>query len=386
MIIGIPKEILAGEKRVSATPETVKKMISDGHEVLVEKNAGEGSYYHDEAYRLAGASIIDNPQEVFHRSDVVLKVKEPQYNKNLAMHEVDMMRKGQTLITFLHPASPANHQMIKNLAKKGITALTLDGVPRISRAQSMDALSSMSSCAGYKGMLMAANSIPKFMPMVGSAVGMIRPATVIIVGTGVAGLRALATAKGLGAVVYSTDVRPEANKQAASLGARVIDLEIPEEVAISKDGVYAKYLPEKWLKHEIEKIKEIVKSADIVFLTALVFGKKAPILIDEELVKQMKPGAYIVDVSIDQGGNCALTEAGKIIVKHNVTIDGTKNIPGMIPTSSTWLFANNVYNLFKYIVKEGKISLDLNDEIINSILVCQNGEILHQGTLEAMKE
>ncbi len=140
MIIGIPKEILAGEKRVSATPETVKKMISDGHEVLVEKNAGEGSYYHDEAYRLAGASIIDNPQEVFHRSDVVLKVKEPQYNKNLAMHEVDMMRKGQTLITFLHPASPANHQMIKNLAKKGITALTLDGVPRISRAQSMDAL------------------------------------------------------------------------------------------------------------------------------------------------------------------------------------------------------------------------------------------------------
>ncbi len=384
MIIGIPKEILHGEYRVSATPETVKKMIQDGHRVLVENNAGEMSFYHDQDYQLAGATMVQNPSHIYRDADVILKVKEPQMNENLNMHEIDMMHKGQTLITFLHPASPNNHEMIKKLTHKGITALTLDGIPRISRAQSMDALSSMSTCAGYKGILIAANHVGKFMPMIGSAVGMIKPSNVLVIGTGVAGLRAIATAKGLGAVVYSSDIRPEANEQALSLGARIVETGIPSDIAVSKDGKHANRLANEWIKVEKENLKDIVSKADIIFLSALVFGKRAPILIDEEMVKSMKPGSYIIDVSIDQGGNCALTKAGEVINVGGVSIDGTKNIPGMIPTSSTWMFAQNVYNLLKYLVKDNQVQIDLKDEIVASILVCHDDKLVHEGTLEAM--
>lgn len=386
MIIGIPREIMEGENRVSATPATVKKMVADGHRVLVEKDAGEGSYYHDDQYLDSGAKIFTNPIKIYQEAEVILKVKEPQYNQTYQMHEVEMMHASQILITFIHPASPANHQTVMELAKKRITSLTLDGVPRISRAQSMDALSSMSTCAGYKGMLMAANKIAKFMPMIGSAVGMIKPSTVFVIGTGVAGLRAVATAKSLGAVVYSTDIRPEANQEAQSLGAKIINLEIPREVAVSEDGKHANKLSKEWLEIEKQKITEIIKEADIVFLAALLLGKKAPIIIDEEMVKMMKPGSCIVDISIDQGGNCALTEPGKSVIKHQVIIEGSKNIPGMIPTSSTWMFANNIYNLFKYLVKDQQLVLDLNDEIISSILVTHNGELVHQGTIEAINQ
>lgn len=386
MIIGVLKEILTGEKRVAATPETVKKMVADGYQVLIEKGAGEQSFYLDSQYLDAGAQIIADPKTIYQTADVILKVKEPQFNEQLQVHEVEMMKKDQTLITFIHPASPNNHEMVKMLAAKGVTGLTLDGIPRISRAQAMDALSSMSTCAGYKGMIMAADSIPKFMPMIGSAVGMIKPATVLVIGTGVAGLRALATAKSLGAIVYSADLRAEANEQAKSLGARVIDLEIPRKIAVTEDGLYAKSLPEKWLIHEKKKLLEVIKEADIVFLSALIFGKKSPIIIDEEIIKMMKPGAFIVDVAIDQGGNCALTVPANRVVRHNVTIEGSKNIPGMIPASSTFMFASNVYNLLNYLIKDNKIKLDLKDEIIKSILVCHNGNIVHSGTLEAMKQ
>lgn len=384
MIIGIPKEILHGEYRVSATPETVKKMIQDGHQVLVENNAGEMSFYHDQDYKLAGATLVDCPTKIYKDADVILKVKEPQMNEEHNMHEIDMMHKGQTLITFLHPASPNNHEMIKKLTAKGITALTLDGIPRISRAQSMDALSSMSTCAGYKGILIAANHVGKFMPMIGSAVGMIKPSTVLVIGTGVAGLRAIATAKGLGAVVYSSDIRSEANEQAQSLGAKIVETGVPSDIAVSKDGKHANKLNNEWLKVEKENLKDIVSKADIIFLSALVFGKRAPILIDEDMVKSMKPGSYIIDVSIDQGGNCSMTKAGEVIKVGGVSVDGTKNIPGMIPTSSTWMFAQNVYNLLKYLVKDNKVQIDTKDEIVASILVCQNEKLVHEGTLEAM--
>lgn len=384
MIIGIPKEILTGENRVSATPETVKKMIKDGHTVLVESGAGNGAFYSDEQYLEVGAAIIGNVKEIYEKAHIILKVKEPQFNDNIGVHEVDMMHEGQVLVTFLHPASPANHKMIQQLAKKGIIGLTLDGIPRISRAQSMDALSSMSTCAGYKGMMMAANNIAKFMPMIGSAIGMIRPANVLIVGTGVAGLRALATAKSLGAVVHTCDVRADANEQAKSLGAKVIDLDIPQNIAVSENGLYANELPKQWLEKEKEKLREVIINADIVFLSALLFGKQAPVLIDEEMVKLMKPGSCIVDISIDQGGNCSLTKAGEKITVHDVIIEGSKNIPGMIPTSSTWMFANNVYNFVKYLIKDNKLELDLNDEVISSTLVCHKGKIVHKGTLAAI--
>ncbi len=384
MIIGIPKEIMPGEARVSATPETVKKFIADGVTVLVEKNAGAGSFYFDEDYKASGAQIIDSAKEIFEQAELILKVKEPLFNKTYNTHEADLMHKGQHLITFIHPASPVNHQMVKKLAENGIISMTLDGVPRISRAQSMDALTSMSTCAGYKGILMAANAMSKFMPPMFTAVGAIQPAKVLVIGVGVGGLQALATAKRLGAITYAADIRPAAAEQAQSLGTKIVDTGVPAELAIAAGG-YAKNLPKEWIEKEREKLREVIKDMDIVFCSALVPGKVAPVLITEDMVKEMQTGSVIVDISVDQGGNCEITPAGTTEVKHGVTIIGIKNIPGMLPTSSTWMFSNNVYNLAKYLIKDGKISLDMTDDIVQSILVTADGKVVHAGTLEAMQ-
>ena len=385
MIIGVPKEIMHGEARVSSTPETVKKMVNDGLTVLVEKGAGLGAFYLDKGYEEAGAIMVSDPQEIYDKADVILKVKEPQFNEQKNKHEIEMMHEGQVLITFIHPAAPVNHAVVKRMAEKKIVGLTLDGIPRISRAQSMDALSSMSVCAGYKGILMAANDIAKFIPMVVSGVGMLKPCNVFVIGTGVAGLRAVATAKSLGAVVFSADIRPEANEQAMSLGAKIVDTGVPAEIAVSPDGKHANKLSEEWLAKERENLKETVKNADIIFCSALLFGQLAPILLTEDMVKSMKPGSCIVDISIDQGGNCAITSPGIRDVKHGVVIEGIKNIPGMLASSSTWMFAQNIYNLLKYLTKDGKIALDTNDEIVSSILVTTyEGEIVHKGAKEAM--
>lgn len=384
MIIGVPKEIMKGERRVAATPETVKKLVNDGLTVLVEKGAGQGAFFDDDAYEAAGATIYEEAKDIFAKAGVIFKVKEPQFNEQYKLHEIDLMHKGQILITFIHPASPVNHKMVKEMAAKGIIGLTLDSIPRISRAQSMDALSSMSTCAGYKGIIMAAEDLGKFMPLIGTAVGMIKPSNVLVIGTGVGGLRAVATAKSLGAVVYSADIRPEANEQAKSLGAKIIETGIPPEIAVSPDGKHANKLSEHWLEIERANLKEAVLKADIIFCSALVQGKIAPILVTEDMVKSMNPGSCIVDISIDQGGNCAVTPPGKREIVHNVVIEGIKNIPGMLPVSSTWLYANNVYNLFKYLYKDGAINLDVNDDITGAIIVTLNGEIVHQGTREAM--
>lgn len=385
MIIGIPKEIMAGENRVSATPETVRKMTESGSTVLFESNAGMGAFFHDEEYEAAGAVIVSDVEEIFKKADVILKVKEPLYNSVKGKHEVDMMKSGQYLITFIHPASPVNHEMVKKLAKNGIISLTLDGIPRISRAQNMDALSSMSTCAGYKGMIMAADDIAKFMPLIGSAVGVIKPSTVFVIGTGVAGLRAIATAKSLGAVVYSADIRPDANEQAKSLGAKIIETGIPVEIAVSPDGKHANELSEEWLAVERDHFGEIVAKADIVFCSALLQGKVAPILLTEDMVKSMPVGSCVVDISIDQGGNCEITPPGKKEIKHHVMLEGIKNIPGLLPNSSTWMFANNIYNFLKFLIADDKIVLKREDEIVESTLVTINGEIVHKGAREAMK-
>lgn len=385
MIIGVPKEIMPGEARVAASPETVKKFITDGATVLVEHKAGEGSFYYNEDYKAVGAQIITSVEELFEKADLILKVKEPLFNTVCNKHEVDLMHKGQYLITFIHPASPVNHEMVKMLAAKGVISMTLDGIPRISRAQSMDALTSMSTCAGYKGILLAANEMSKFVPPMFTAVGSIQPAKVLVLGVGVGGLQALATAKRLGAITYAADIRPVALEQAQSLGAKVMDTGIPADMAIAEGG-YAKELSEEWLIKEREKLREMMKGMDIVFCSALVPGKIAPILITEDMVKEMPNGSVIVDISIDQGGNCEITPPGKTEVKHGVTLIGIKNIPGMLPTSSTWMFSNNVYNLVTYLTKDGKIALDMSDEIVKSILVTIDGQVVHTGTLEAMNK
>lgn len=384
MIIGVPKEIMSGEARVAASPDTVKAMVDQGLTVMVEKGAGEGSYYHDPEYEKAGATMVADCEEIFKKADLIIKVKEPLFNEEKNKHEVDMMHKGQYLITFIHPAAPVNHEMVKKMAKQGVISLTLDGVPRISRAQNLDALTSMSTCAGYKGILMAADRLPKFIPQIFSAVGVIKPCQVLVIGTGVGGLQALATAKRLGAVIHAADIRPDAAEQASSLGAKVVDLEVDPKDAVGEGG-YALALSEENLKKEREVLKDVVKDMDIIFCSALVPGELAPTLITEEMVKTMKPGSVIVDISIDQGGNCAITPPGKIEVKHHVTLIGIKNIPGMLPTSSTWMFAQNIANFVKYLVKDGKIVLDREDEIIAKSLTTIDGEIVHKGARKAMK-
>ncbi|MBQ1774088.1 MAG: NAD(P) transhydrogenase subunit alpha [Prevotella sp.] len=383
MIIGIPKEIMHDEARVAATPETVGKFVKEGFTVLVEKTAGDGALYNDEEYVAAGATMIDNPQEIYDKAEMILKVKEPLFNEKLGKHEVEMMHKGQYLITFIHPASPVNHEMVKKLTAQGVTAITLDGIPRISRAQNLDALTSMSTCAGYKGILMAANHLTTFMPQMFTAVGQIKPAKVMVIGVGVAGLQALATAKRLGAITYAADIRPMAAENAGSLGAKVTETGVPAELAVGEGG-YALRLPDDVLVVERENLKETIQEMDIVFCSALIPGKVAPIIITEEMVKGMKRGSVIVDISIDQGGNCELTPKGGIETKYGVTLMGVKNIPGLLPTSSTWMFSNNLYNLVNYLVKDGKVNLDRSDEVIAKSLVCIDGQLVHAGAREAM--
>jgi len=383
MTIGIPKEIMQGERRVAAVPETVTKLVADGHAVLVEQSAGAGSFFSDDQFVAAGAEIVNCVEELFNRVELIMKVKEPQFNNTAGKHEVDMMHAGQYLVTFIHPASPSNHDMVKNMAAKGVISITLDGVPRITRAQSMDALTSMSTCAGYKSVLMAFNELAKFAPMIGSAVGMIKPANVLVVGAGVSGLQAISTAKRMGAVVHACDIRPEAAEQAKSLGAKLIDLSVPAEIAVGEGG-YARSLPEDMLAKERAILAEAVKTADVVVLTALVPSKIAPILVTEEMVKSMQDGSVIVDLSIDQGGNCEISPPGTIEVKHGVTIYGIKNMPGLMPVSSTWMFSQNSYNLVKYLMKDGKIVLDMDDEIVAETLTTYDGKVVHAGTLEAM--
>lgn len=383
MIIGIPKEIMHEEARVAATPDTVKKYVADGHTVLVEKGAGVGALHADDAYAAAGAIMIDGPQEIYDRAELILKVKEPLFNEATGKHEVDMMHKGQYLITFIHPAAPVNHQMVRNMASAGIISMAIEGVPRISRAQSMDALTSMSTCAGYKGILMAASDLTKFIPMMPTAAGLIKPCNVMIAGVGVAGLQALATAKRLGAKTFAIDIRPAAAEQATSLGAKVVESGVDPALAIGQGG-YALELPAAVLAAERERIAKVLPDMDIVFLSALVPGRLAPILITEDMVKTMKPGSVIVDIAIDQGGNCAITTPGVRDVKHGVILEGIKNIPGMLASSSTFMYAANMYNLVKYLCKDGKLNLDESDDIVSGMLTTKDGKVVHAGALAAM--
>ncbi|MHB8900871.1 MAG: NAD(P) transhydrogenase subunit alpha [Thermoguttaceae bacterium] len=383
MILAIPKEILEHEGRVAAIPETVRQYVQMGFTVRVETSAGEKSLHPDQEYVEAGAELVTDPPSLFAESDVVLKVKQPWMNQALGRHEAEMIPEGATLITFLHPATHENHQTIRTLAARGVTALTMDGVPRISRAQTMDALTSMSTITGYKAVLIAANRFPKFMSLLGTAIGTIRAAKCLVVGAGVVGLQAIATARRLGASVKAFDIRHDARNAADSLGAKLAGFEVPAELAVAPNG-HTLALPEEWLRKEREALAPLVAEADIVILSALVPGEEAPVLITDEMFAQIKPGSVVMDVSIDQGGNCALTRPGEEYEHRGVAVLGLWNIPGSMPVHATWLYAHNLLHFVQNLYKRGLDAPDLEDEIVRETLVTLGGKILHAGTLKAM--
>lgn len=371
MKIGIPAETRAGETRVAATPETVKKLISAKHQVIVQSGAGVPASIPDEAFAAAGASIVSAADAL--SADLVLKVRAPSES------ERSHMKSGSVLVGMLNPFDADN---IGAMASSGLTAFALEAAPRITRAQSLDVLSSQANIAGYKAVLMAANAYQRFMPMLMTAAGTVKAARVLIMGVGVAGLQAIATAKRMGAVIEASDVRPPVKEQVESLGAKFIDVpyETDEEREIAKGvGGYARPMPEVWMQRQAALVHERAKLSDIIITTALIPGRKAPVLISEETVKAMKPGSVIVDMAVEQGGNCPLSELGKTVVKHGVTIIGEPNIPALCAADASALYARNVLDFLKLIIdKEGALAVDRSDEIVAATLMCTGGEIIRK--------
>jgi NAD(P) transhydrogenase subunit alpha len=372
MHIGIPVEIRGGETRVAATPETVKKYTDKGfHVVLVQSGAGAGASITDEAYSAAGATIVASAAELYSQSQIVLKVRGPDAK------ELSMMRKDAVLLGLLVP-----HQAdgIAALAAHGLTAFAMEKLPRISRAQSMDVLSSQANIAGYKAVLMAANVYQKFFPMLMTAAGTVKAARVLILGAGVAGLQAIATAKRLGAVIEASDVRPAVKEQIESLGAKFLDVPYitDEEREIAKGvGGYARPMPADWMRRQAELVHDRAVQADIVITTALIPGRPAPVLIKEETVRAMKPGSVIVDMAVEAGGNCPLSELDKVVIKHGVHLIGIANLPGLVAADSSALYARNLMNFLNLMLdaKSGEFKIDREDEIVDGTIVCTGGEI-----------
>ncbi len=377
MLVGIIKETLDGERRIAAVPETISKMVKSGMEVLVEAGAGNDSFVSDAEFEAAGAKIAPDAASVLSRSDLILKVNKP------TVDEINNIKEGAVLISFLQPfASP---EVIKALAARKVTALSMEMVPRITRAQRIDALSTMSTVAGYKVVLLAAASCGRFMPMLATAAGTIPPAKAMIIGVGVAGLQAIATIKRLGAVVTAFDVRPAAGEQAKSLGAEFVSLEVPHDQAEDTGG-YAKEMSADFYKKEQDILRSHIKDVDVVITTALIPGKRAPLLITEEMVKEMKPGSVIVDMAVEQGGNCELSEVGKDVLRHGVTIIGQVNIPSSMPVHASLLYARNILAFVNLISPDGKsINVDLSDDVIIGSLITHNGEIVHPAIKDAVK-
>jgi H+-translocating NAD(P) transhydrogenase subunit alpha len=364
MIVGVPKETAEGERRVALVPELVSRLTKAGLEVFVESGAGARAGFSDTAYQQQGASPHSN---VLLPADIVLKVQPP------TLSDVQSMKEGALLIGLLEPYNQP--ETIKALAARKATAFAMELMPRITRAQSMDALSAMSTVSGYKAVLMAAARLQKFFPLLMTAAGTMTPARVFIIGAGVAGLQAIGTARRLGAVVEAFDTRPVVKEQVESLGAKFVELPLETKDAQEKTG-YAKAQTEEFYQKQQALMKKSVAGADVVITTALIPGKPAPVLITEEMVQAMQPGAIIVDLAAEQGGNCALTKPGQEVVQHGVTILGPTNLPSTVPYHASQMYSRTVTNYLLHLVKDGKTSLDLNDELTRAPLITHQGEIL----------
>ena len=377
MIITIPKETIENESRVAATPHSVSELIKAGYEVKVESRAGEASFFYDDDFRKVSAKIVTTKEELYKDTNVILKVTPP------AIDEINLFSKGTVCVSFFQPT--IDIEKVKAMSKNEITGLSMHLVPRTTLAQKMDALSSQANIAGYKSVLMGSIHMGVYMPLLMTAAGTIRPAKVLILGAGVAGLQAIATAKRLGAQVEAFDVRPEVKEQVESLGAKFVEVESGSDDGVGEGG-YAKETSDEYKQKQQELIREHISLANMVITTALIPGRKAPILIGKDVVDIMKPGSVIMDLAAENGGNCEITEKDKIVNHNNVIIDGTSNIPATMPVHASELYAKNIAALILYATKDGEINIDLDDEIISGSTYTHGGTVTHEPTKKIIEE
>ena len=377
MKISVPKETIHGETRVAATPQSVKELIKAGYKVNIETGAGTSSFISDDNFKNAGANIVNSSKELFKDSDIIIKVAAPTSD------EIELMPKNSILVSFFQPTIEL--EKVKSISSKKITGLSMHLVPRTTLAQKMDALSSQANIAGYKAVLMGSSHISVYMPLLMTAAGTIRPAKVLILGAGVAGLQAIATAKRLGAQVEAFDVRPEVKEQVESLGAKFVEVSSDSDDGVGEGG-YAKETSDEYKQKQQELIKEHISKADMVVTTALIPGRKAPILIGKDVVELMKPGSVIMDLAAENGGNCEVTEKDKIITHNDVIVDGTSNIPATMPVHASELYAKNISALILYMTKENNLNLDMGDEIISGSSYTHEGKITHEPTRNLLEE
>lgn len=374
MIIGVPKETYPGERRVALAPMVIPALTNAGFEVMVETEAGIQAGYPDSQYTEKGAQIVTARSALFEKADIILQVLAYGSNDITGKNDLPLLRRNQILIGFLRPFG--SREVIQEIAGSGVTAFSVELVPRTTRAQSMDALSSMGTICGYKAVLIAADSHPRIFPMLTTAAGTITPARVFVIGAGVAGLQAIATARRLGAVASAYDLRPAAKEQVQSLGGRFIELPIEAKDAQDARG-YARAQDENFYQRQRELLGRVVKDNDVVITAAVIPGKTSPVLVTEEMVKSMAPGSVIFDLAAERGGNCELTKAGATVVRHGVTIIGAINVASGVPYHASQMYARNVTAFVLYIIKEQKLQLNLNDEILRETLVTHGGEVVN---------
>jgi len=381
VIIGVPKEIYPGENRVAMVPDVAGKLIKKGFEILIENDAGLNAGFTNQEYEKVGVKVLSDLQELYSKSDIILKVQRPIEHPQYGKNELELMKSGTLLITFMY--SLHYPELAKRAAELGINVISIDAIPRTTLAQPMDALSSQANIAGYKAVILAANHLHKIFPLLMTAAGTISPAKVVIMGAGVAGLQALGTAKRLGAVVWVSDIRPAVKEEVQSLGGKFIEVETDE--SMQDEGGYAKEASPEFLKKQQELIAKHVSEADIVITTALVPGKRAPLLITEEMVKSMKPGSVVLDMAVEFGGNVEISEKGKTVKKYGVTIIGEPNLPSLVPYHSSEMYARNLFNLINYASKDGKFNHNMEDEIIGKSTIVKDGQVVHERTKELLK-
>ena len=381
MIVGVPKESYPGEHRVALVPGIIDSLKKTNLEVLIESGAGDEAGYPDSAFTEKGATIADSRAQVFEKSDFIIQMRLLGANPEQGKADLALLRSGQILIGMAEALT--DPQSVKSLGDCGVMVFAMELMPRITRAQSMDVLSSMGTVAGYKAVILAASSLPKMFPMLMTAAGTVTPARVLIIGAGVAGLQAISMARRLGAAVEAYDIRPAVKEQILSLGAKFVEL--PIETSDSEDkGGYAKVQDEAFYQKQRELLARVIASSDVVVTTAAVPGKKAPILITADMVAGMNPGSVIVDLAAERGGNCELTKPGQTIVTHGVTIQGPENLPGTVPYHSSQMYAKNITTFLLHLVKKGELNIDINDEITKGTLLTREGEVIHPTIREAL--